>query len=73
MTYYAYYRLYDHDPAYHFRVDAGVFERWNPATRRWVRVRHKLARDFLSRAIENGDGAVIMTDEEGAALEEVER
>ena len=68
MKYYAYYRLYDHDPSYHFRVDAGVFERRTPATRSWVKVTHKLGRDFLSRAIENGDGAFPMTDEEVAQL-----
>ncbi len=61
--YYAYYGLYDHEPSDHFRADAGWFERWNPRTRRWVRVPGG-GQDFISRAVENGDGAVLMNAEE---------
>ncbi len=70
---YDYFEFY-HKPSFHFRVDdGGVFQRWNAKTRHWVKV-HGKGRDFLSRAIENGDGAWPMNAEERAAFwKEAER
>jgi len=66
---YDYYEYY-YKPVFHFRVSGGgVFQRWNPKTRHWAEIRHNKARDFLSRAIENGDGAWPMNAEERAAFE----
>ncbi len=65
LKYYEYY----YEPSFYFRVDdGGVFKRWNAKTRHWVEVRNDKGRDFLSRAIENGDGAWPLTDEECAAV-----
>lgn len=72
---YDYYEYYNHEPSWYFRVDdGGVFQRWNARTRHWVKVRNNKGRDFLSRAIENGDGAWPMNAEERAAFwKEAER
>ena len=70
---YAYFDLHDHEPSVYFRVSGcGVFQRWNATTRHWVKV-HGKGRDFISRAIENGDGAVRATDEQVAGLKERRR
>jgi len=46
------------DPDSYFRVmSGGRYERWDPVTLTWLHVTSAAAREFLSRAIENGDGA----------------
>jgi hypothetical protein len=46
------------DPDSYFRVlSGGRYERWDSVARQWVHVTSQAARDYMSRAIENGDGA----------------
>ena len=46
------------DPDGYFRVmSGGRYERWDPVTLTWLHVTSAAARELLSRAIENGDGA----------------
>ena len=44
------------DPVYYFSVGSGGrYDRWDPATKTWVHVTSGPARDYYSRAIENGE------------------
>ena len=44
------------DPDSYFRVmSGGRYERWDAPTKAWVHVISAAAREYLSRAIENGD------------------
>ena len=44
------------DPDTYFRVaSGGRYDRWDSATKAWVHVTSSAAREYLSRAIENGD------------------
>lgn len=53
----------------YFRVaSGGVYHRWDAKTHAWVHVTTEAARDFYSRAIENGDGVVPATPAEVAGL-----
>lgn len=46
------------DPDSYFRVlSGGRYESWDPRAKAWVHVTSQAARDYMSRAIENGDGA----------------
>jgi hypothetical protein len=53
-----YYQLFPDKPngTKFFRVaSGGVFHLWDPNTREWVHVTSQPAREWFSRAIENGD------------------
>ena len=44
-----------------FRIEGGgVYSRWDPASRTWVHVTSRWARDFYSRAVERGDAWPLM-------------
>jgi len=56
--YYALEAVRPGDPDSYFRVmSGGRYERWDPESRAWLHVTSPAARDYLSRAIENGDRA----------------
>jgi hypothetical protein len=44
------------DPDTYFRIQSGGrYERYDPRTKTWQHVTSDVARDYMSRAIENGD------------------
>lgn len=50
------------DPDSYFRVlSGGYYQNWDAKAQKWVDVTSPAARDYLSRAIENGDGAFRVT------------
>lgn len=58
-----FYQLLD-DPRPYFRVaSGGVFSTWNPIAKSWDHVTKPAVRDYLSRAVENGDAVPLKPDE----------
>ena len=57
--YYALSGLKPGDPDTYFRLmTGGRYERWDPEAKAWLHVTSPAARDYYSRAIENGDDCV---------------
>lgn len=60
--YYTFFGLVPRMPDSHFRVRLGVYQDWDAKRHAWVT--NDGARNFYSRAIENGDDVVPMTPSE---------